>query len=380
MKNIKNLFSEIKTPESWKADLYAEIQKEENARRPVIKRFSTVISAAAAIAAVSITAAAVTGILDFGGILRNSFDDGISASKIETGDYQALDSCAENDIISLKASAFMGDMFDSYIILEARLKDSAKNDFSRLGLEVKVYDNTVSDGNNYVSNIYYGVPEKDENGETVYIFKVKTLPYWVEEAVENGGSLLLDVRAVVFETSEDSQIRETADMQISFAPDENILDEYFDVEPNREMNINGEICIAERFIPSDYAARLVLAYTVPYSIENNGETVTDLWRIGGIYGRKIINAPKNETEFSADLCPIKLVVDGNVVPYIGKEFNGIERPYEIMGINDEIDGSFKLTNSFICVLSFEPFDFENAESVVIEIENTSGETEHIIIK
>ncbi|MBP1561124.1 MAG: hypothetical protein J6C96_07790 [Oscillospiraceae bacterium] len=371
MKNINQIFSNMKTPDSWKEKLYAKIGEEKSAERPKIKKLAAVAAAAAAVFTVTVTAAALTGFFDFGDILRGCFDDDISAAKIETGAYQELSEYAENDLVSLKVSAFMGDYSDSYVILEAKLKDDAPKDFERIALDVKIFDETVTNPEKYAFDRYYGVPEKDENGDTVYIFKVRVYPYWSKNAVENNVKLLVDVTHVCFEADEFvSFTRQPADLQLSFAPDKNVLTEYTCIEPNREVSVNGEACTIEKFIPSDYVTRILIGYTVPDSL---GE-ITNIWEMGCIYGETITGIPNEKVKSSYDSCPFKLVVDGENVPYIGEEFNGYEKPFRVTCYTT--DNGTTLTNSFTGILSFEPFDFQSAESVVIEIEGS----EPVIIK
>ncbi|MGN0674210.1 MAG: hypothetical protein ACI4KG_00520 [Oscillospiraceae bacterium] len=378
MKNINKIFSGMKTPDSWKENLYGRLSEEKSVNsvsHRKIKKFSAIIAAAAAVLTITVTAAAITGFFDFGAIMRGGFDDDISAAKLDSGAYQSLDESAENDFISVEAAAFMGDYADSYIILKAKLKDEAEKDFERIALDVKVFDETVTEPEKYAFDRYYGVSEKDENGDTVYVFKIRVYPYWSRNAVENNVKLLVNITHVCFETDEFiSFTRQPADLQLSFAPDKNILTEYTCIEPNREVSVNGEICTVEKFISSDYSARVLIGYTVPDSF---GE-ITDLWKIGCIYGETITAIPNEKVIASYGSCPFKLVVDGENVPFIGEEFNDFEKPFRVTAVTNE-DGT-DITNKFTGILSFEPVDFESAESIVLEVNTADGGTEQIILK
>lgn len=366
MKNIEKVFSEIKTPDSWKAGLYDKINAGQTASCFRHKRIGTVISAAAAVFAVTITAAAVTGLLDLGGIMRNNFNDEVSAVKLETGGYQSLDGFAENDLLSVKTAAFMGDYVDSYVLLS--VKPKTDKDIKRFAIDVRAVSETVTDREKYYDGRYYGVPETDENGELSYIFMVRIAPYHSRNAVENNADIILDITHICYETDDFvSFARQKADIQLSFTPDENVMKEFFSVDFNSEMNINGESCTVERFIPSDYAARVVIGYTVPEPLNEN-----DLWDKGCVYGERITGILSGDTDTSNSR--FKLVADGETIPFLGAEFNNIDKPFEIYNTTDEMGENY--TNNFNGILRFEPFDFEAAESVVIEIDGG----ENIVVK
>lgn len=367
MKNIQQVFSEIKTPKSWKDDLYGRIEKERSIKRGKIKHIGTVIAAAAAVLAVTFTAAAFSGLLDLGSILQKDFGDDISAAKVETGAYQSLGEFAENDIISVRASAFMGDYVDSYIMLEAKLGESAEKDFSRLAMDIRVYDETVTAPGRYYAERYYAVPKTDENGETTYVFKVKVPMYWISHSVESREDIIVDITNVCFEYESGTELfaPRAVDLKLSFAPDESVINELVCIDIDRELLAGGEKCKAAKFIPSDYAARIVVEYTVPDSFGG----ITDIWETGCMYGKKIAGVYDDDTVPSA--CPFTLLVDGESVPFIKSSANA---PFAVCNITGE-NGEFP-TNNFEFVLSYEPFDFESAESVIIEID---GE-ENIVIK
>lgn len=363
MKNIRQVFSEIKTPKGWKDDLYGRIEREHSIKRGKIKHIGTIIAAAAAVLAVTFTAAAFSGLLDLGSILQKDFGDDISAAKVETGAYQSLGEVAENDIISVRASAFMGDYVDSYIMLEAKLGEGAAKEFSRLALDVRVYDETVVNPGRYYAERYYAVPKTDENGETTYVFKVKVPMYWISHSVESGEDIIVDIPNVCFEYESGSELfaPRAVNLKLSFAPDESIISEFVCIDMDRELIVCGEECKAAKFIPSDYAARIVIEYIIPMCKGGAAE----FWPTGVEYGKKIAGICGDETVPSA--CPFTLLVDGESVPFADSPF----LVYMTEGENGELP-----TRHFGCVLSYKTFDFASAESVIIEID---GE-ESIVIK
>ena len=88
-----------------------------------IKKVTSYIIAAAVVVSLSVVTAAATGILDFGGFLRKNYNDSISATKLEQGDYQALDASVTSKNFGFTAKAFMGDIEESYVLLEAKVKN-----------------------------------------------------------------------------------------------------------------------------------------------------------------------------------------------------------------------------------------------------------------
>lgn len=198
MNVLKNIFGKMTASDEWKNKLYEAVEEtslHERKKRPAIKRTAAVLVSAAAVLAVSVTTAAVAGFFDLGTVMRNKFDDAVSAEKLTDGEYQPLDISAENDLLSVKALAFIGDYEDCCAILEAKLKDPP-DDLQSLSLDIMTYDETCADSDKIAWTTYNGVPVADEDGETVYIFRAKCYPYWSESAAENQIKLFFDIRAV----------------------------------------------------------------------------------------------------------------------------------------------------------------------------------------
>ncbi len=386
MKGIKDIFGGMTTPIGWKEKLYKTVAEENSvtAKRPAVKMKKPAAFAAglAAVMAVSVTAAALTGFLDWGTALKSDFKDGVSAAKLAEGDCQTLDISAENDIISVTAKAFMGDAADSYIIAEARLGEEAPTDFGRFGLNVVMYDETTDKAaiKSQFNSSYYGIPHTDENGETVYLFKIHTVPFYIKNALENDLTLTAGITGAVFEKDAPRwRTVKPVDLTLSFKPDRFVIKETREIMTTQAVRMGDGTCIVNRVIFSEYSTRLILTYNK----NNTGET-------GDGYCRKLLNITRNSNtcyindDFDPASCPVKLIADGKNVPIVNNDINSIGN-YYTLGLNDPLmimsvlDQNSEFNGDFCIVLSFEPVDFESAESVTLEIENSGG-TELITVK
>ncbi len=385
MKGIKDIFGRMTTPISWKEKLYKTVAE----KRPAVKMKKPAAFAAglAAVMAVSVTVAALTGFSDWGTALKNDFKDGVSAAKLLSGDCQTLDISAENDIISVTAKAFMGDAADSYIIAEARLGEEAPADFGRFGLNVIMYDETAdkADIKNQCRSCYYGIPHTDENGETVYLFKMHTVPLYIESALENDLTLTVGITGAVFE--KDAPLWRTVkpmDLTLSFTPDSSVIKETAQVDINKFTLMGNGGCMLKKVIFSEYCTRAVFTYTVENEEVSFCET-------GDSSCRKLLNITRNSNtyyindDFDPSSCPVKLIADGKQIPMIHSDINSISK-YYTLGLNDPLmlmtvlDQNSEFNGEFCLVLSFEPVDFESAESVELSIESSVGDTNLITIK
>lgn len=385
MNSIKDIFGKMKAPQSWKEKLYKSVGEEKGApvKRPVLKMKKAAAFAAgiAAVMAVSVTAAAAAGLFDLGAALKSNLGDGVSAAKLETGDYQPLDISAENDIMSLKAKAFMGDAADSYIIVEARLGEDVSKDFTRFGLNAIMYDETTSseDVKGQYSDCHYAVPCTDENGETVYLFKMHTVPFYIKNALENGLALTVGIKGAVFEKDSPSwRTIKPMDLTFSFKPDKSVIKETSEKIIGSAVRMGGSSCIINRAIFSEYSTRLILTYNT----DGTGET----WNS---YCRKLLNITGYSSrdydyvsnDFDPESCPVKLIVDGKYVPMVSNNANSESSVYYSRGWNEPLLVMFSMERKGECMLalSYEPVDIEAAESVTLEIENSSG-TEYVTVK
>lgn len=374
MNELKNIFGKLTASDELKNRLYEAA--EENApheikKRPALKKTAAVLLSAAAVLAVSVTTAAVTGFFDLGTVMRNKFDDNISAAKLEEGSYQPLDVSAENDLLSVRASAFIGDYEDCCAILEAKLKDPP-DDLKKLSLDILTYDETCADSDGIFWTTYDGVPVADENGETVYIFRAKCYPYWSESAAENQVKLFFDVQAVSCERGEKKFFTRTpTKLSLGFVPDKSVIRPAKTIELDAPASSNNIDCTVKQVVSTVYATKAVISYPIYKSAYDDN---WDLWGAGRKQGRTILAIPRDTIEFSDDRCPVRLRVDGEYVPYLrsglDEYYNG--QPYAILNVEN--------SDEFVCVLQFEHIDLDGAESVVLELRNGLDPTQEIVIK
>ncbi|MCM1024273.1 MAG: hypothetical protein NC395_09465 [Prevotella sp.] len=387
---LKNIFGKLKASDDWKNGLYERISENasrERKKRPAIKKTAAALISAAAVLALSVTAAAVTGFFDLGTVMRNKFGDDISAERIADGDYQPLDVSAENDLLSVKASAFIGDHEDCYVILEVRSKRYS-DDLKGLSLGVVAYNELCEDASDIWQSSYKGEPAADENGEPTYVFKVRCPPAYVSPAAEKGAKLIFDIRSIGYErdfkgAAQDMYSRAVTDLSLSFVPDGSVIREPAEVKLAMPSRINGIDCTVERFSSTVYATKVDISYPIYKSAYSAG---WELWDAGRKQGRTLLAVHEGSIELNDEFCPVKLRVDGEYVPLFadgGKawyppdmyvsEFGGGEyQPYEIFEIEDR--------DEFLAELRFEHIDFENAESIVLELKNGLDPTREITVK
>lgn len=378
MKQLHHVFDEIKTPESWKENLYeaAYVQKKQPSRH-IIKKFAAGISIAAAAALGTLTVGAVTGTFNIVEILRSGFSDEISAEKMYAGDYQPLDVVCESEYVSFRAAAFLGDTSETYTVVEARLKDGITAD--HLSIDVNVLEESITNLSQYTVFTLHSVPDTTEDGETVFYFNVRNLPSAFPFDVPDT-DLVLRIYGIHL-TDGEREIEEDTEISMRYRPDLEVLSQIEQIAFREPVNINEIPCVIQDMLVSDYQIMLNLNYLIPESITLNGVTYTDNWEIGDLCARKLLNL-KSENSYMpiAEECPIRLIVDGVPVPFGDFNENATHAPYEIMLDPYEPDDLDKFVSRFYCILNFKPTDFEAAQSVAVEIRTDSGETKVLKIK
>lgn len=373
MKEINELFSKTRTPEEWKQRLYKRAEDEFKAH-PVIARRTVSIIAAAALCAVSVTAMAASGIIDLGALFRSGFGDKISASKIDNGEYQQPVAYVSDEIITVGALAFVGDTADSYLLMEAKLADEYA-DTERLSLDVVVVDEKTEDISSYFRERYHGVLQKSENGDTAYVFNVKLPEHWVNSAIMNGSMVSVRITGIYLDNDDAAQSIDT-DIRLDFEPESSIVAAENIVALDKDLERNGMKYTVDSFISADYRSRVRLEYFVPETEYCDIGGVTDMWYSGVVYGDKTFGIDlTNACEAPEATSPLRLTVDGNSIPYSG-DFKAIQ----LYNLNEGAAEDFRITDHFIVEFNFEPFDFEGAESVIIEISKPDGTTEYISVK
>ncbi len=394
LNTLKNIFGKITTPAEWKTRLFREAEETAQTQKPSrmpIRKTAAVVMAAAAVLAVSVTAAAVTGFFDLGTVMRNKFEDAVSAEKLADGEYQQLDVSAENDLISVKALAFIGDYEDCCVILEVRSKLYA-DDLKGLSLGVLTYNELCEDTDDLGYTFYKGEPVTNENGERSgqpeqseqsYIFKVKCYPAYTGPAAEKQLKLFFDIKWVGYERGEKKMFSRTyTNLSIGFVPDGSVIREPVEIMLGEPSRSNGVDCTVERFASTVYATKVDITYPVYKSAYDSNWAV---WDSGRKQGRTLLAIHEGSFELEDKYCPVKLKVDDEYVPlfsstkpwypgdvYVDESGGGESMPYGIYMVEDK--------DKFLVEVRFEHIDFDSAESIVLEMRNGLDPTQEIVIK
>lgn len=385
MSTLNNIFGKITTPAEWKTRLFREAEETVRIQKPSrmpIRKTAAVVMAAAAVLAVSVTAAAVTGFFDLGSIMRNRFEDAVSAEKLADGEYQPLDVSAENDLISVKALAFIGDYEDCCVILGVRSKLYA-DDLNGLSLGVLTYNELCEDTGDLGYDFYNGEPVTDENGDRSYIFKVKCYPAYTGSAAEKQLKLFFDIKWVGYERGAKKMFSRTfTNLSLGFVPDSSVIREPVEIMLGEPSRSNGVDCTVERFASTVYATKVDITYPVYKSAYGGGWSV---WDAGRKQGRTLLAIHEGSLELEDKYCPVKLRVDGEYVPlfsgahvwypgdvYVDERNGGENLPYSIYEVEDK--------DKFLVEVRFEHIDFDSAESIVLEMRNGLDPTQEIVIK
>ncbi len=369
MKKLNNVFSEIKTPESWKENLYERIQEEENMNmktiRP-IRKIATWVIAAAAVISVSVVTAAATGMLDFGSILRSSYNDEISASKVEKGDYQPLDASVSSKNFEFTAKAFMGDEEESYVLLEAKVKNP-KLDVDKMKVTLYSLEENVADLENYGTDTYESEVAFDEDGNKFFLFRVKTYSAWVQEATYEKTNLMLYINKIVCENDKTTKVI-PANLKILFQPE-------FTDGGAREVNIGKKFamdnvdCVLEKLVAYDYGTKVSFSFTN----DADCDTIEEAWKNAKDTAEDMMGIDNYE-KFTLKDSAVQLIVNGKKVPLID---NADSAPMEVTVGVHTVDVA---TTTAGFTITFDPVDYENADSVAVRVKTDSGVKKYILKK
>ncbi len=375
MKRLEKAFDSIKTPESWKENLYKAAYAEEKItvkkrmRMPIKRAITVSIAAATICLASALTVGAITGTFNIADILRIRFSDEVSADKYIRGQYQPLNVKCENKNVSFEALAFMGDIDETYTLLVARPKTDMV--FDNMAIEVSVLENTVTDLEAYATFTVNGIPDTDESGNTVYFFNVRNLPS-CGLYEDNCDSLVVRISKIIY-YNDGCPVYDEPNLKMEFVPDLTKLSPIEFVDHMEEVSINGNECIVQSTHISDYQASIYILYEFPEKIDENFYDDT----VGEKYIRDIFDLkPENAYLPVAEECPVKLLVDGVIIEFSELDEEILHYPIEFAANIWEGEGVASLS----IALNYEPFTFSEAESVAFEIETTSGETKIIKIK
>lgn len=331
-----------------------------------IRKIATWVIAAAAVVSLSVVTAAATGILDFGGILRQNYNDEISASKVEQGDYQPLDASVTSKNFEFTAKAFMGDTEESYVLLEAKVKNP-KLDVDKMSVTLYSLEESVTDLESYGTDTYESEAVVDEDGNKSFLFRVKTYPAWVTKAVYENTNLMLYISEIVCENDTTTK-KMPASLKILFNPEYSGV-KAKDVTISRKISIAGTDGKLENLVVSDYGTK------VNFSFTNEGKyaTLMDAWENARDTAEDMMGIDDYEN-FTLEESKVKLIVNGKEIPLID---NADSKPMEVFVSAYENDVT---TTDAGFTITFAPVDYENADSVAVRIKTDDGVKKYILKK
>lgn len=385
MKNLNNIFTDIKTPDSWKKNLYSKAYAQKKQSTPVFKRVAVGTGIAFAAATTTLTVGALTDTFNIVDVLRNGFGDDVTASKIDSGDYQKLENFIQTEDIEFKVTAFVGDSEESYTLVEARLKDSAKElDIQKLSIRALVLGEEIdasqfgTELGQYFGDVYEATLSNDENGDIVYNFRVDNYPAWIESAIANKSNLNLWIQEIIVTDSNGENKVQEIMKNTSFMPERDAVSTIPYIRFNKNITANGANVLLNEVVPSDYKTTVNFSFNVSTDKPTVDENMP-YWFEGEEVARALISF-KGEDDYlftnlyeednydysltSAD-SNIKLYVDDKLV-----EFSKTEKPFVMY--QQYSDGDFKSLPTFILSVNFAPAQISDASKLRIEITEENG--------
>ncbi len=373
MKKLNNVFSEIKTPDLWKDNLYnAAYNEKKKTSRGFFKKFTVAAAAVLAVSACTITVGALTGVIDIPffkdevEVYKGGFKDEVSAEKIAEGKYQEINEVIETENATIRATKFLGDSVECYTVFEVRLKNGVVAD--EVTMEILGLDEGVTDVENYLGDVLGSIPAtNEETGETVYYFNVKNYEAQIATTINDNSNMVYYIDSLCYVSGGNRYEEVTDTLAVKFNPDEKVLTDvnYNDIE--KEISVNGVEVNVYRTLLSDYRAQVEIQFTIP-------EDVEPTWENGLLSYNTILNL---DGEFSPEKANMKLKVDGVEISYIEPDFNGFFAPCSMYqnfaGLNEPSD-------TFGIDLRFERFDYENAKDIVLEITENDGNVIKVDLK
>ncbi len=378
MKNLNNIFEDIKTPDSWKEILYTKAYAKKKST-PVFKRIAVGAGIAVAVTGTTATVGALTGAFNVADIIKNGFGDEVTASKIDSGEYQQLDASVVYENVTFKAVAFVGDTESSYTLVEAKLSEElSAQDISEISIEAVVLgeeiDGSKVGGHNlgdYGTDTYVGTQALNENGETVYYFQIKNYVSWVNQALIDGSDLNLWITNISLTDSEGNKTNKEIKEYTSYKPEVGTLNEINKMYFNKTMEVNGAKVALTTITPSDYQTLVSFEYFVPMNDTNEyrqyGEQVA--YKFLDFAGEEnyLFTGEKLDENYDGSL----KAVDSNVKLYVNGtqlEFTPVIRPYQLMqSYGEGVEG-----NCFRIQVSFEPVATEDLDNIVLEVTDANG--------
>ena len=375
MKKLNDVFSEIKTPDLWKDNLYdAAYSEKKKTSRGFFKKLTIAVAAVLAVSACTITVGAITGVIDIPffkdevEVYKGGFKDEVSAQKIEEGKYQEINEIIETENATIKATKFLGDYVECYTVFEVRLKNNIKADM--LTMEIMGLDENITDVENYLGDVLKSVPAtNEETGETVYYFNVKNYETHVTTSIFENRNIVYYIDSLCYTIGGESHEEVNETLTLKFNPDETVLTEVYYDSIDKDISVNGVDLEVSNTAFSDYRVQIELKYSIPEEQEPE-------WGNGLVLYNKIFGIAENG-EFSVENANMKLKADGVEIDYIEPDFNGFFVP---CNMTQNYAGFEEPMGDFIATLRFERFDYENAKSIVLEITEADGNVISVDLK
>ena len=330
-----------------------------------IKKVTSYIIAAAVVVSLSVVTAAAAGILDFGSFLRKNYNDNISASKLEQGDYQPLDASVTSRNFEFTAKAFMGDLEESYVLLEAKVLNP-KLDVDKMSVSLYSLEEHVTDLEDYGTDTYESEAVVDENGNKSFLFRVKTYPAWVENAVNKKTNLMLYINKISCANDEAEKVI-PANLKILFKPE--FTDKGAEeISIGKRFSMGGTDCKLDELIASDYGTKVSFTFT-----NNGGYDIMKSWENARDTAQDMMGIDDYES-LTLEESKVKLIVDGKEMPLID---NADSMPMEVITMVDD-DGV--TTDNAGFTITFAPVDYESAESVAVKVKTDDGVKKFVLKK
>lgn len=380
MSKLNNTFSKIETPTEWKKNLYAKAYEQETkAHRPVMKRVAVGFAAAAACATCAVAAGAATGAIDVGGFFNNLFGDEVTASKLESGEYQQLGTVIESEDIVFNTVAFVGDTEESYTLIEARLTDSGKaKDIDKLAMNVVVLGEDIDESQigfelgQYATDECFAAVSTDENGEKVFTFKVKNYAAWVQGALMDGSDLKLWIKGITATSSTGEGSYYDITLSTTFNPEVEAVTTVGYANFDKAVTINGKDVTLSTVTFSDYKTTVSFAYDIPADHASASDEMA-YWAGGEEIAREILTFANEDSynflyENGEDDYDYTALTGTNIKLYVNGEevaLSGRERPVVLSQAYNVGEG----LPSFIVDVSFIPVNIESLDDITIEITN-----------
>lgn len=375
MKKLNDVFSEIKTPDLWKDNLYdAAYSEKKKTSRGFFKKLTIAVAAVLVVSACTITVGAITGVIDIPffkdevEVYKGGFKDEVSAQKIEEGKYQEINEIIETENATIKATKFLGDYVECYTVFEVRLKNNIKADM--LTMEIMGLDENITDVENYLGDVLKSVPAtNEETGETVYYFNVKNYETHVITSIYENRNIVYYIDSLCYTIGGESHEEVNETLTLKFNPDETVLTEVYYDSIDKDINVNGVDLEVSNTAFSDYRVQIEMEYSIP-------EEQEPTWENGLVVYNKILGISENG-EFSVDNANMKLKADGVEIDYVEPDFNGFFAPCNMT--QNYIDVNEPM-GDYVVNLRFERFDYEKAKSIVLEITETDGNVISVDLK